>query len=887
MPTMANSDGEDTDLLADTGSHQQPPRVPGGNDDDIGHPAGGHGYGGDQSNAITPLTGLDEIRRAVNFDTPMTTIMGQHQQQQRPAVRAAVTTPQEQQQQQSTATPAATQQTGVSSLRAAIRAAYGGAATAAANTEMVTWQVPGKTDKNEWVPFREQVAACSCLLICVARVIGSPYLRVIHSIARYTDPTAPAAERSKVIGFVGDRVGNVVRPMTVLLPDGVWDWKDCKKVVVSPVEQAAHFAQEGNRFTLWNPTDRSSESRQMLPKLLLIPPCLMDFIVKESRTPWELHSEIERLLGLDNPPVTATQADLMLDWCRCAAQVLSASDTSKSSIAVTVDPVMNVETAFQTWGHNRLEVTLGPVMSSGGNNNQAGPVLGAPQSAIAGTATTQSLEHIAGIIQHLHQTVTSGSGGGGGIAGANLTATTRKKLDEWDIAAIKGFSHLTDTTKVQAFWKTTQGVRNNKVIRQELDRGMELWSQVTGAEIEQGRYFPEDILNCIIKVDFCPGEPVPTFATVDKGLGPLPCRPWTSGEIEADQSKEKAAEQTAATRTYNEWLQLEARPPKNPPATLLELRIMIATFCALLWTLFGDQCDLYKKCFDIYLKLKDKYIAMQSWYFSSHRCREITWAIIVDSRRYFSERLHPSALMAASPAFPQSYLGTVLVNIQEMNAVKRGEMPLAWQNLSNAGLQAAPVPGGQMQKLPLSFSHAPLQHPVFLNPQVPLPPAPTFYHPTTTAPTPTPTVAGSGGYSGNTQDPVAHVHPEVRAVFQPYWKKYGLNVAFTEVMNAAGCEWEHIPYLKDLWDKKKQRSLLCYKHLCGQCPKKNCPLGKVGGHVAYTDSKVQPHQALFLELAGKLKPGVDYVVRNGLPQQNLPNKKQKTWGGGGFGTPNK
>ena len=35
MPTMANSDGDDADLLADTGSNQQPPRVPGGNDDDI------------------------------------------------------------------------------------------------------------------------------------------------------------------------------------------------------------------------------------------------------------------------------------------------------------------------------------------------------------------------------------------------------------------------------------------------------------------------------------------------------------------------------------------------------------------------------------------------------------------------------------------------------------------------------------------------------------------------------------------------------------------------------------------------------------------------------------------------------------------------------------
>jgi hypothetical protein len=473
----------------------------------------------------------------------------------------------------------------------------------------------------------------------------------------------------------------------------------------------------------------------------------------------------------------------------------------------------------------------------------------------------------------MHQSSTTGGGGGGGIAGTTPTAKSQKKLDEWDVVTIKGLSHLTDTNKVQSFWKTTQGVTNKKVIRQELDKGMELWSKVTGAEIEQGRYFPEDIISCIQKVDFVPGEPVPTFATADKGLGPLPCRPWTSDAMEADQKKERAAEATAATRTYNEVLQLEARAPMNPPANLLELRLMIATFCALLWTLFGDKCDLYIRCFEIYRKLKEKYIALQSAYLTPLRCREITWAIIVDSRRYLSERMHPSDLMVASPAFPRSFLGTVLVNIQEMNEVKRGHMPISWQEST---MMCGPPPqfaAGQHQSFLSAGPPTPAQHgTIYGNQQLP-PQLPPQLHPPA-APTlgTHPPVVGSG----NPQDPVAHVHPAVKAVFQPYWTKYRYNIQLTDIMNAAGLEWKHMPYLTYLKDMKKDRSMLCYKHVCGICPNKKCPCGKVGGHLAYWDVQKE-FQGLFTELARKLKPGVDYLVKNGLSQQlGSPNKKQKT-----------
>ena len=96
----------------------------------------GHGYGLEAAPTVAPRMGLDDIRQVVNFDTPVATIMGA-QQQQEAAVAATLPQQQQQQQQQGAVTFLALQQTGMSALLASIHAAYGGAATAAANVEMV------------------------------------------------------------------------------------------------------------------------------------------------------------------------------------------------------------------------------------------------------------------------------------------------------------------------------------------------------------------------------------------------------------------------------------------------------------------------------------------------------------------------------------------------------------------------------------------------------------------------------------------------------------------------------------------------------------------------------------------------------------------------------
>ena len=276
----------------------------------------------------------------------------------------------------------------------------------------------------------------------------------------------------------------------------------------------------------------------------------------------------------------------------------------------------------------------------------------------------------------------SGGGVGGGLPATTNNASLSKKdmFNDWQVAAIKGWSCIKETTRIQRFGQTIQGVKQDQIIRTEVRRGMDAWAKWKGQQIETRVFLLKDIIKCIKKVTPCPGEPIPTFANADKGIDPLACCPWKSDEIKLEQEKESAVEETAATRTYNEQVQMSARPGKDPPSTFLVLQVMLATYCALLWVLFGGQCALYLAVLDIYLLLKDDYIAMQQHEFTPLRCREITWAVICDAKRFFHTQVHPSELTQPNPQYPVSRLASVLLDIQNMVPVVQDSLPFGLAN---------------------------------------------------------------------------------------------------------------------------------------------------------------------------------------------------------------
>jgi hypothetical protein len=52
------------------------------------------------------------------------------------------------------------------------------------------------------------------------------------------------------------------------------------------------------------------------------------------------------------------------------------------------------------------------------------------------------------------------------------------------------------------------------------------------------------------------------------------------------------------------------------------------SFCALLFTLFGEGCDLYQSMFEILLILSHLFCGQNKLAYTPEVCRQITWAIV-------------------------------------------------------------------------------------------------------------------------------------------------------------------------------------------------------------------------------------------------------------------
>ncbi len=79
-------------------------------------------------------------------------------------------------------------------------------------------------------------------------------------------------------------------------------------------------------------------------------------------------------------------------------------------------------------------------------------------------------------------------------------------------------------------------------------------------EINKGIYFEKRAIDSIITLRFNPGECIAQYSTAKQGISILTCCARLAEEIETLRKQEHAAEQTAATRSYKELLELAKMP---------------------------------------------------------------------------------------------------------------------------------------------------------------------------------------------------------------------------------------------------------------------------------------------------------------------------------------
>lgn len=213
------------------------------------------------------------------------------------------------------------------------------------------------------------------------------------------------------------------------------------------------------------------------------------------------------------------------------------------------------------------------------------------------------------------------------------------------MAAVCGFAHSATIAGVPTIWAMFQYTKNMDAHKDNLRRKMMEWAsdptRGTQVPIERSLYIPNSTMKEILTLTFNPGGILAEADMADLGLSPLICRARTTAAKMAIRKHERALENSRRNRSMAEAEAEEnnstAYDLGSLPDDYHELLRCIGTFCALLHALFGNRCVFYRQCFDLWTVMNSDLIYEQRTAFSALYCRQIVWAVLMESRVYFSQ----------------------------------------------------------------------------------------------------------------------------------------------------------------------------------------------------------------------------------------------------------
>jgi hypothetical protein len=185
----------------------------------------------------------------------------------------------------------------------------------------------------------------------------------------------------------------------------------------------------------------------------------------------------------------------------------------------------------------------------------------------------------------------------------NSGATDETKPYTQDqVATLLGFHgamNVSYLTKVWRLFKTLK-VPNYDHLCRAIKSKMLRWADSQQCWIEEGIYFDNKTLNEWISLKFNPGDGTALYSSADKGIAILKCRAPTSAHLKDLRRQEEIWDATKVNATYVEVVkQAKSKDVCHPPHEFSKLRSNISTYCALLFTLFGEGCDLYRSMLQV------------------------------------------------------------------------------------------------------------------------------------------------------------------------------------------------------------------------------------------------------------------------------------------------
>jgi hypothetical protein len=132
------------------------------------------------------------------------------------------------------------------------------------------------------------------------------------------------------------------------------------------------------------------------------------------------------------------------------------------------------------------------------------------------------------------------------------------------------------------------------IYRAHLAKSIYLWCCTQHIERDNPIYLPAKFFENLITLRFNLGGLVTLYESVARGISMLACRSLSPVEAEYQWGYKEATEQTKQMRTIKKMLRVNKGKILTPPLDYMQLKLNIGTYCALLWSLFGKECDYYK-----------------------------------------------------------------------------------------------------------------------------------------------------------------------------------------------------------------------------------------------------------------------------------------------------
>ena len=666
------------------------------------------------------------------------------------------------------------------------------------------WQSDVQGDGGEIKSFRSQMLAQMDLTCWAYMRDASPYIQFMHSAFPFHRLGAAPEVKGRDVAFIGDRTDKA-DPLPVLLkPDQPWQWPSVK-VSLDALDFQSHYeaASKDEKLQSWKPSDPAQAKGVKLPRLLLLPLQVVDWIIQKPRTPYELYRHIIDSTQKTGAVLTAANWKLVTDWCIAASQHKA---DGNSVFALVPESPATACPIFAEWCGWRIDGTLGVAAPPPQAPQQGQQQQQQGQQSSVDNMLKMQMSAIKTVALELGKSVatTMAAANKKAVSASSAKDKLGHRYTKFEIANLKGFAGVKKCKHLPKIWAMFQTTKSTKIHRQYIMQAMREWSKMTNLEIDTAVYFTDQTVDDIVTLNMVPGDCVAAFETADRGISVLACRPRSAAAVERIKQREKAMRESGATRTFEDSLKLMKSDPMSPPANFDELRKCTNTYAAMLFGLFGEQNDHYDKIYEIAETLKSEALAKRADNFDRLLCSQVAWAYIEDQRDGFSDPLQPSDFKKKKKVrFPKSSLDFIAKNIRFQEHFYRGDFPWQWRQWAtgSAALQEGrglppspepPVPDGGPS--PFGPSNRPVAKP---------------------SPTKVP-------YGTNPD-----IHPRIKQMTETMLYKFK-KIMLKKIMEAAGKQWSDLPTIPNLIEDDTNN--LCYSWVMGCCSNKSCKKIAKGGH---------------------------------------------------------